>query len=64
MTSRTAPGTPKLVIDGEPEQAGEPLSDSTWEGLEDDDLEQQTTQNLAKIANARRRPRGTGRTQG
>jgi hypothetical protein len=36
MTVRTKPGTPPLEIDGEPEQQPAPLSDSTWEGLDDE----------------------------
>jgi len=65
VTTRNAPGAPKLVIDGKPEEnPEEPLSDSEWDGLDDTD---QTTQNLTKIAQALKNKKGTrgaARTQG
>lgn len=52
MTVRPAPGSPKLVIDGEEEQPG-PLSDSEFEGLAEDD---QVQENLGRIARAKGKP--------
>lgn len=51
MTVRPAPGSPKLVIDDEPEQDGAPLSDSYVPELEE---EAQVQENLGRIARAKR----------
>lgn len=51
MTTKLPPGAPKLVLDGEP-QEGDKLADSAWEG--DEDPEDQTRENLGKIAKARK----------
>jgi hypothetical protein len=58
MTTKLNPDGPKLELDGE-EQAGDKLSDSSWEGL--DEKPDKTKENLGKIARAQKK---TKRTEG
>jgi hypothetical protein len=48
MTQRLAPGSPPLDT-GEPVPAG-PVSDSEWDGLDEESPEQATQDNLGRLA--------------
>lgn len=63
MTTRLAPGSPKLEMDGEVPSGDDKLSDSEWEDLDNPGPEEKSKANLGRIAKERKqraRPRAKG----
>jgi hypothetical protein len=60
MTTRLAPDSPKLEMDGKVQPGDDKLSDSDWEDLDNPGQDEKAQENLTKIAKARRQPRASG----
>jgi hypothetical protein len=54
MTQKLAPGSPPLVLGDDTTEAGEIISDSSWEGQDEPGDEEKAKTNLGKIARARK----------